>query len=119
MLSDGITIYVQEDNYGDLSRIIISYSLRPSNQMDVAVEMQRRGELLGSSIALSLVTIGVPYNQIERDFIDIMKNLEKSWRDTNNSYTMNIHNPSNGKNMIFASGYEKKSQRFLAGILYK
>ena len=125
MLSDGIAIYLREDTYGRLNGVLFSYSITPRNKSNAENEIYRRGEILGAAISLSLFTMGIPLNMLEEftktnsgsnELFDVM---EKSWRDKKHSYSMNIYNPTNRKNMIFTNAYDEKSQRFMATIIYK
>lgn len=123
MLSNGIATYFVEDDYGKLRGVMLSYSITPISKENASSEALKKGSIIGTSIALSMIIMGVPYDEMGRhiasDNSEIFNTLYKSWHDRSKRYSMTLYSPTVRRNIIFASEYDNSKGRYIAALVYE
>ena len=123
MLSNGIATYFVEDDYGKLRGVMLSYSITPLSKENASSEALKKGSIIGTSIVLSMIIMGVPYDEMGRhiasDNSEIFNILYKSWHDRSKRYSMTLYSPTVRRNIIFASEYDNSKGRYIAALVYE
>ena len=123
MLSNRIATYFVEDDYGKLRGVMLSYSINPISKDNALNEAFKKGSIIGTSITLSMIIMGVPYDEMGRyiasDNSEILNTLYKSWHDRSKRYSMTLYSPTARRNIIFASEYDNSKGRYIAALVYE